>query len=337
MSAPAVIAPSGDSLPTLVQRAADALLGAKTSAEVLAARDMASMAYDTAKAQARIARAKAAHDDIIARVYRSQAEALAIEAEAKARLADEYDAAQERGEVAKRGEQDRVRDNVGNGNVIATAADLGIRRDQIHEARQVRDAEREDPGVYRRTALDLAEQGVETTKAAVKAHVRGTFGTGENEWYTPAEFVERARRTLGGFDLDPASSALAQERIQAAAFFDEQSKGLAQEWRGRVWMNPPYSKELIPQFMAKLREEYEAGRVSAAITLTHNYTDTRWFQDAACAASAICFPRGRIRFVSPTGEEASPTQGQAFCYFGDDVAAFVREFGSVGLVAVIQK
>ncbi|MFC3613568.1 hypothetical protein ACFORG_07325 [Lutimaribacter marinistellae] len=52
------------------------------------------------------------------------------------RLAEEYDAAQERGEVAKRGWESGVdKDN------ITTSADLGIRRDEIHEARKFRDAE----------------------------------------------------------------------------------------------------------------------------------------------------------------------------------------------------
>src|SRR5262249_27416829 len=75
-------------------------------------------------------------------VFRAQADALDIKAPAKRRQADEYDAAQARGEVAKnggyRGNQfGRVaKDNA------ATAADIGLTRPQIHEARQIRDAEK---------------------------------------------------------------------------------------------------------------------------------------------------------------------------------------------------
>src|SRR6185312_13706688 len=91
-------------LPSLIDRASKALLGARSSAEILEARDMASVAYTTAKAMARIGKAKNAHDTVVAAAHRAQADALEIEAGAKRRLADEYDAAQERGEVAGHGD-----------------------------------------------------------------------------------------------------------------------------------------------------------------------------------------------------------------------------------------
>jgi hypothetical protein len=85
---------------------------------------------------------------------RSQADALVIEAAAKRRLADEYDAAQERGEVARNG------DNLPSVSKLnakkPTAAEIGLSRKQIHEARDFRDAEEADPGVVRRTARPFA-------------------------------------------------------------------------------------------------------------------------------------------------------------------------------------
>jgi hypothetical protein len=92
-----------DTLPSLIDRATQALANARTAAEVLEARDMARMAYDAAKSFSRMEQAKRAHDTLIAEVYRAQANALAIEARAKMRLAEEYDAAQDRGEVAGHG------------------------------------------------------------------------------------------------------------------------------------------------------------------------------------------------------------------------------------------
>lgn len=96
MNAPAKI--EAASLPALVRSAATKLAAAETSAEVLDARRAASIAYDAAKLAGRMAKAKQAHDEVISAVYRAQADALEIESMAKRRLADEYDAAQARGE-----------------------------------------------------------------------------------------------------------------------------------------------------------------------------------------------------------------------------------------------
>lgn len=64
--------------------------------------------------------------------------ALAIEIRAKARVAREYEAAKARGEVAKRGEQDRVRDNVRDQDIIpATTEELGLDRRRLDEWRKL--------------------------------------------------------------------------------------------------------------------------------------------------------------------------------------------------------
>ena len=60
--------------------------------------------------------------------------------------------------------------------------------------------------------------------------------SGDVEWYTPPEILDVARAVLGGFDLDPFSCAVANERVQAARFFTKEDDALKQEWFGRVWM-----------------------------------------------------------------------------------------------------
>lgn len=162
------VAEQHTSLPSLVRRAADQLALATTAAEVLDARDLAAAAYDAAKSAARFARAKGAHDELIAKVHRAQADALEIEAMAKRRLADEYDAAQDRGEVASVGQPSIVPE--GN-DKPATAADLGLSRKDIHEARQIRDAEVAEPGIISRTIMERLQAGHEPTKAAVRQAV----------------------------------------------------------------------------------------------------------------------------------------------------------------------
>jgi hypothetical protein len=163
----AVVAFDANSLPSLVKRAASQLASATNAAEVLEARDAASVAYDASKKAARLAKAKGAHDELIAKAHRAQADALEIEAAAKRRLADEYDGAQERGEVAKGRPK-----SVGEDNTFqATAADIGLSRTDIHEARQIRDAEQADPGIVRRALDARLAQGEEPTKAALREAV----------------------------------------------------------------------------------------------------------------------------------------------------------------------
>ena len=150
--------------------------------------------------------------------------------------------------------------------------------------------------------------------------VRGTEGTGEFERYTPAQYIEAARRVLGEIDLDPASCEIAQRTVKAVEYFTAKDDGLAHEWHGRIWLNPPYHRELAPKFIKKLITERAAGRVNAAIMLTNNSTDTAWFDDAVGACNAICFTRGRIKFLEEDGvTPVLPTQGQAFFSLGADV------------------
>lgn len=150
-------------LPGLVDRASSALAGARTAAEVLEARDLASVAYDAAKKAARLLKAKKAHDELVGAAYRAQADATEIEARAKRRIADEYDAAQERGEVAS-GRPKSIPDE---NSFQPTASDLGINSKDIHEARIIRDAEEADPGVVRRALDEAVDAGEEPTKAVV--------------------------------------------------------------------------------------------------------------------------------------------------------------------------
>jgi len=151
-------------LPALVSRAASQLASAASAAEVLDARDMASVAYDASKKAARLLRAKGAHDELIAKAHRAQADALEIEAAAKRRLADEYDAAQDRGEVRRAG-------NSSTPEELASVTDIGLTHKDIHEARMIRDAEVAEPGIARRALDARLAQGLEPTKAALREAV----------------------------------------------------------------------------------------------------------------------------------------------------------------------
>jgi phage N-6-adenine-methyltransferase len=177
-----------------------------------------------------------------------------------------------------------------------------------------------------RATADLLAVG-ERAQAAYR-----TSFTGDNEWYTPSRYVELARTVLGQIDVDPASNPMAQEAVKAATFYTAETNGMDKEWRGKVWMNPPYSQPEIVHFVDKVVEEYTSGRCTEAIVLTHNSTDTRWFNTLFESASAICFTTGRVKFVSPKGEFAAPAMGQAFTYFGPHPDRFAEVFSEIGNV-----
>ena len=199
-----------------------------------------------------------------------------------------------------------------------------------HLAAQVIDLPPEERDVVEAAAPEDM-QGV--ARAAVRAHVANN--SGNNEWYTPSQYIEAARAAMGGIDTDPASCELANKTVMAERFFDKQSDGLLQEWSGNVWMNPPYAQPLIAQFCEKAAASYEAGDISAAIVLVNNGTETAWGQRLLSSASAVCFPQSRIRFIDKDGNPSgAPLQGQMIVYFGGDTAAFRKEFRGFGTVFV---
>ncbi len=185
---------------------------------------------------------------------------------------------------------------------------------------------------------EIAASSPETIKEVAqdvvkRAHV--AQNSGNNEWYTPLRFVELARSVMGGIDTDPASSAIANRTVQAAKYFTADDDGRAQTWAGRVWMNPPYAQPLMSDFAEAVASKFEDGEIDQACILVNNATETQWFQRMLSAASAVCFPKSRIKFIDPDGNASgAPLQGQAIVYMGDEVTAFQDAFRGEGAVLV---
>jgi DNA N-6-adenine-methyltransferase (Dam) len=165
-----------------------------------------------------------------------------------------------------------------------------------------------------------------------------------NEWWTPPRYIEAARSVLGGIDLDPASCEMANQTVQATRFYDKDSDGLAQPWYGRVYLNPPYSRENMPRgneygnklksvmytWIEHLIREYHYGDVTAAILLTKADPKQIWFQ--LLWQYPICFVSARLLFNRPGLPPERHQFGNAFVYFGHDTAKFIdvfTEFGNV--------
>lgn len=115
-----------------------------------------------------------------------------------------------------------------------------------------------------------------------------------NEWLTPPGIVA----ALGPFDLDPCAHPNQFYRT-ATCMIAPPNDGLAAEWSGRVWLNPPYGDSL-KTWIGRLADH------GNGIALVPSRTEVEsWFWPFVWeAASAILFIRGRLYFHRPDGTTA---------------------------------
>jgi phage N-6-adenine-methyltransferase len=119
-----------------------------------------------------------------------------------------------------------------------------------------------------------------------------------DNWLTPPEII----KALGEFDLDPCCPKK-MPWATARRFYDKEANGLVQPWNGRIWLNPPYSREAV-KWLAKLADH---GRGTALIFAR---TETKWFVDYVWKrASGMLFIHGRVTFCDITGTPASGNSG----------------------------
>lgn len=146
------------------------------------------------------------------------------------------------------------------------------------------------------------------------------------EWLTPPEIIA----ALGPFDLDPCVP-IRQPWPTAREVFTLSDDGLQQEWRGRVFLNPPYGRETW-KWMRRLAEH------GNGIAMIFARTDTEGFHRWVFGrADAILFMRGRPHFHHANGERAKGNSGGAVClvaYGQHNVIALKRSPIDGKLVAI---
>lgn len=170
------------------------------------------------------------------------------------------------------------------------------------------------------------------------AHQQAILQSRGDEWYTPSDLLDRARRVMGSIDLDPASSPLANRTVNARMFYTKQMNGLngALPWSGRVWLNPPYGRgpDSAGAFVQRLVNEWKAGHIREAITcLNLNAMSSEWFRPLHEAENVHAIVFGRPTFISPHDKaESSPTKGTVLSYLGPNADAFTRAYGDIAAV-----
>src|SRR5690606_27185151 len=105
------------------------------------------------------------------------------------------------------------------------AEQLNVGERSVRDARQVQqhgtpdmiaDVESGNLAVSKAAAIvKEADKEPERVDELYKKTAHVAHNSGDNEWYTPSEYLDAARRTLGTIDLDPATSAIANEKVGA--------------------------------------------------------------------------------------------------------------------------
>lgn len=134
---------------------------------------------------------------------------------------------------------------------------------------------------------------------AAKTRNNGRYNGNGREWATPPEIFEPLHREFG-FTLDACAT---ERNAKCLYYFTEAQNGLEQSWAGeRVWMNPPYGREIYA-WTKKAREE---SRHALVVGLLPASCDLSWWHDDVLAADAhIRYLRGRVRFLTDGPYRAS--------------------------------
>lgn len=137
------------------------------------------------------------------------------------------------------------------------------------------------------------------------------FSSKDHTWETPVDFFVFLD-VIFRFNLDVCATP---STAKCERFFTPEEDGLAQDWEGMCWMNPPYGRQQV-KWIKKACEEFEKG-TSKVVCLIPARPDTKVWQDIIFKkATAVCFIAGRIKFGD--SENAAPFPS-ALVIFDNDI------------------
>jgi len=156
---------------------------------------------------------------------------------------------------------------------------------------------------------------------------KGLFSSASPEWATPQDLFDRLNKEYV-FTLDPCASAW---NAKCPKYFTKEQNGLLLSWYGeRVFMNPPYGRE-IGKWIAKAYKEVQDG-AHLAVCLLPARTDTRWWQEYVMKVwpNGIEFLAGRLKFVGQNGTKTSAPFPSAIVTFLHVYKDAVIEYSAIG-------
>ncbi len=127
--------------------------------------------------------------------------------------------------------------------------------------------------------------------------------------------------------MDPCASQFQPWRTANTQFTIEDD-GLARDWSGRVWCNPPYGPH-AEKFLKRMAEH------GNGIALIFARTETRAFQEHCWKrASGMLFLAGRLKFLAPNGTKTGSNAGapSVLIAYGNSNLQALRDSGIAGYI-----
>jgi phage N-6-adenine-methyltransferase len=116
------------------------------------------------------------------------------------------------------------------------------------------------------------------------------FSSASHDWATPQDLIDELNAEIS-FTLDVCAT---KDNAKCSHFYTREQDGLLQPWKGRIWCNPPYGRE-IHRWVRKASESVQTGDAELVVCLVPARTDTSWWHDY-CAGAEVRFLRGRLHF-----------------------------------------
>ena len=119
----------------------------------------------------------------------------------------------------------------------------------------------------------------------------GLTSTGNIVAETPKYLFDKIS-SIFNFSLDACALP---ENAKCENYYTPKDDGLSKPWRGGVWCNPPYGRE-ISSWVKKAYEESQKEYNSFVLMLLPARTDTKWWWDWVQGKATLFFIKGRVKF-----------------------------------------
>lgn len=133
------------------------------------------------------------------------------------------------------------------------------------------------------------------------------FSSKTDLWATPQDYFDKLNEEFR-FNLDVCALP---ENAKCERYFTPEVDGLVQPWKGNVWCNPPYGRE-IGKWVKRGYLAAKTGHADVVVMLLPARTDTQWFHKYIYGKAEIRFVKGRLKFGDSKNSAPFPSMVVVF-------------------------